>query len=83
MALSSTQLSRSVSRRSKFSTLTVQGEFQYNELIPHRSLEDTVPFLEEKEREEFLAFARQMLAWHPETRKTARELMDHPFLKPI
>ncbi|KAH8424753.1 uncharacterized protein LDX57_002496 [Aspergillus melleus] len=58
-----------------------EDKFQHNELIPHRSLEDTVSFLEEKDREAFLSFARQMLTWHPEKRKTARELMNHPFLK--
>ncbi|RAK95101.1 putative serine/threonine-protein kinase [Aspergillus ibericus CBS 121593] len=58
-----------------------EGEFQHDELIPPQSLEDTIPFLEEKDREAFLSFVRQMLTWHPEKRMTARELMDHPFLK--
>lgn len=56
-------------------------EFRYKELIPSRRLEDTIPFLEEKDREAFLSFARQMLTWLPEKRKIARELMDHQFLK--
>ncbi|KAJ9490350.1 hypothetical protein VN97_g2932 [Penicillium thymicola] len=58
-----------------------EDEFRYSELIPSRSLEDTAPFLEEKDREAFLSFVRQMLTWLPEKRKSARELMDHPFLK--
>ena len=58
-----------------------QGKFCYNEFIPSRSLEDTIPFLEENERDSFLSFVRDMLTWLPEKRKTARELMDHPFLK--
>ncbi|KAF3484187.1 CMGC/SRPK protein kinase [Arthroderma uncinatum] len=58
-----------------------EGKFCYNELIPSRSLEDTIPFLEEKDREAFLTFIRDMLIWLPEKRKTARELIDHPFLK--
>jgi hypothetical protein len=37
--------------------------------------------LEEKDHETFLSFARQMLTWLPEERKTARELMGQPFLK--
>lgn len=61
--------------------LTVPDEFRHNDLIPSRSLEDTTPFLEEKDRDAFLSFVRQMLTWLPEKRKTARELMDHPFLK--
>lgn len=59
----------------------VQDEFLHNELIPSRSFEDTTPFLEEKDREAFLSLVRQMLTWLPENRKTARELIDHPFLK--
>ncbi|RAL15179.1 putative serine/threonine-protein kinase [Aspergillus homomorphus CBS 101889] len=58
-----------------------EGGFWHKELIPSRSLEDTAPFLEGKDREAFLSFARQMLTWIPEERKTARELADHPFLK--
>ncbi|OJJ68878.1 hypothetical protein ASPBRDRAFT_57439 [Aspergillus brasiliensis CBS 101740] len=58
-----------------------EDKFLFDELVPSRSFEDTIPFLEENDREAFLSFARQMLAWVPEERKTARELMDHPFLK--
>ncbi|QSS55585.1 protein kinase [Histoplasma capsulatum var. duboisii H88] len=58
-----------------------EDEFRHSKSIPSRSLEDTIPFLEEKDRQAFLSFVRQMLTWLPEKRKTARELMDHPFLK--
>ncbi|KAH1439775.1 hypothetical protein KXW34_004619 [Aspergillus fumigatus] len=58
-----------------------EGEFRHNELIPSRSLENTTPLLEQEEQEAFLSFVRQMLTWLPEERKTARELMDHQFLK--
>ncbi|OQD73456.1 hypothetical protein PENDEC_c015G01956 [Penicillium decumbens] len=60
---------------------SAKGEFGHKEAIPSRSLEDTTSFLKEKGREAFLSFVRQMLTWLPEKRKTARELMDHPFLK--
>ncbi|KAL4876551.1 protein kinase [Aspergillus karnatakaensis] len=56
------------------------GKFLYEDLIPNRKLEDTIPFLEENERENFLSFARQMLTWQPKDRKTAAELFEHPFL---
>lgn len=62
-------------------TNSAQDEFRYSELLPSRSLEDIASFLEEKGREAFLSFFRQMLAWLPEKRKTARELIDHPFFK--
>lgn len=56
------------------------GKFLREDLIPKRKLDDTVPSLDAGEREAFLSFIKQMLAWLPEERKTARELMDHPFL---
>ncbi|EGD95605.1 CMGC protein kinase [Trichophyton tonsurans CBS 112818] len=40
------------------------GEFCHNELIPSRSLESTIPFLEDSERDAFLSFAGQMLIWN-------------------
>ncbi|PYH75678.1 hypothetical protein BO82DRAFT_409357, partial [Aspergillus uvarum CBS 121591] len=45
-----------------------EGEFQYKELTPSRTLEDTTPFLGEQDREAFLSFVRQMLTWNPEER---------------
>jgi hypothetical protein len=57
------------------------GKFMYEDLIPDRNLADTLPLLEEKERKKFLSFAKMMLAWIPEERKTSRELMEHPFLQ--
>lgn len=83
MGLSSTKkVGWQLSRTLVPDILTVlQGKFCYNELIPSRSLEDTTLFLEGNERESFLSFVRDMLTWLPEKRKTARELMDHPFLK--
>ncbi|KAB8278281.1 CMGC protein kinase [Aspergillus minisclerotigenes] len=57
------------------------GNFLYNDLIPDRKLVDTVPTLDGNERDKFLSFVKMMLAWVPEERKTARELMEHPFLR--
>ncbi|KKZ65630.1 hypothetical protein EMCG_08537 [[Emmonsia] crescens] len=60
------------------------GNFLHPELIPDRKLADTIPsppLLEEKDRENFLSFVQMMLVWQPEERKTARELMEHPFLR--
>lgn len=56
------------------------GKFLHDDLIPTRKLEWTVPSLETGDKEAFLSFIKQMLVWLPEERKTARELMDHPFL---
>ncbi|KAJ6019805.1 protein kinase [Penicillium canescens] len=57
------------------------GKFLHEHLIPDRKIEDTLPLLEEKDRTELLSFAKKMLTWDPEARATARELLEHPFLK--
>ncbi|CAG8360929.1 unnamed protein product [Penicillium salamii] len=57
-----------------------EGNFLYEDLIPKRKLEDTVPSLKGEEKELFLSFARGMLTWDPSARKTAAELAQHPFL---
>ena len=59
----------------------VIGKFLHEDLIPARKLEDSISSLEEKEKQVFLSFVRNMLTWLPEQRKTARELTEHPFLK--
>lgn len=57
------------------------GEFLYSELVqPDRRLEDTVTELEGVEKDRFLDFARSMLQWLPEKRKSASELLEHPFI---
>lgn len=57
------------------------GNFVHENLIPDRRLEDTLPSLDKEEREKALSFVKMMLAWLPEERKTARELIEHPFLQ--
>ncbi|KAI5464267.1 kinase domain protein [Mariannaea sp. PMI_226] len=44
-----------------------------------RKLRDTVTELAGDEKEIFLDFASGMLQWLPEKRKTAKELLEHPF----
>ncbi|KAJ5356879.1 hypothetical protein N7517_011488 [Penicillium concentricum] len=51
-----------------------RSRFLYEDLIPDRKLDATASFLEGEEREAFLNFARGMMAWHPDSRKTAGEL---------
>lgn len=45
------------------------------------SLEDEEENLEGKEKVVFLQFVRKMLQWLPEDRKSAKELMDDPWLE--
>ncbi|GKZ64238.1 hypothetical protein AnigIFM50267_003701 [Aspergillus niger] len=60
------------------------GEFLHKHLIPeNQTLEDTVTFLKDTEKDGFLAFARNILQWLPEDRKTAKELADDPWLSEI
>lgn len=44
------------------------------------SLEDEEENLEGKEKRKFLTFLNGMVRWVPEERKTARELIDDPWL---
>lgn len=57
------------------------GNFLHSNFIPDRSFADRVTSLEEGEKELFLSFMKDMLAWLPEDRKVARELAEHPFLR--
>ncbi|KAL2061953.1 hypothetical protein VTL71DRAFT_7331 [Oculimacula yallundae] len=62
-----------------------EGTFLYPELVPSKlSLEDTISSLEGEEKRAFLDFVTDnMLCWAPEQRKTAKELLEHPWLKGI
>jgi len=60
----------------------ILGRSLYEDLIPDRKLGDAVSFLEGDEREAFLDLAKGMLVWHPDARKSAGELIGHPFLQP-
>ncbi|KAI4628192.1 hypothetical protein J4E80_002330 [Alternaria sp. BMP 0032] len=48
--------------------------------IPKISLEERVSGLEGEEKELFLDFIRSMLRWRPEERKSATELLKHPWM---
>lgn len=57
------------------------GRFLYEDLIPNRTLEDSVSFLEGEEKESFLDLVRGMLFWNQNFRKSAGQLAEHPFLQ--
>lgn len=58
-----------------------EGVFLYKDLIPSNfNLPDSVLSLEGKDKELFLDFASHMLQWLPEKRKTAKDLLKHPWL---
>ncbi|KAF4949126.1 hypothetical protein FGADI_9130 [Fusarium gaditjirri] len=48
-----------------------------------KALGDTVTGLNGDEKHTFLDFASSMLQWLPEKRKTAKELLQHPFFDPL
>ncbi|KAL1851132.1 hypothetical protein Plec18167_001902 [Paecilomyces lecythidis] len=56
-----------------------KGAFLDKKLIPNRKLEDTLPSLSVEERTTFLEFARKMIQWALEERKTAVQLLSDPF----
>ncbi|MCJ1317097.1 hypothetical protein MMC15_002419 [Xylographa vitiligo] len=49
--------------------------------IPEISFEKSEEYLDGKNKELFLQFMRKMLCWVPEERKTARELLQDPWLR--
>lgn len=61
------------------------GAFLYPDLIRSKlNLEDTISSLEGESKKDFLDFVvKNMLCWVPEHRKTAKELLEHPWLKGI
>ncbi|KAJ5415176.1 hypothetical protein N7465_003871 [Penicillium sp. CMV-2018d] len=57
------------------------GEFLHKDLIPRGlRIEDTVEALQGEQKDEFLNFAKKMLQWLPDDRKTARQLIEDPWL---
>ncbi|PMD34189.1 CMGC protein kinase [Hyaloscypha variabilis F] len=59
-----------------------EGEFMHKDLIPtDLRLEDSVLSLEGEDKRLFLNFIKQMLQWLPEDRKTAKELLEDPWLQ--
>ncbi|CZS88737.1 related to serine/threonine-protein kinase [Rhynchosporium agropyri] len=61
-----------------------EGTFLYPELVPKLGLESTISSLEGEEKRAFLEFVvNHMLCWVPERRKTAKECLEHPWLKGI
>jgi serine/threonine protein kinase len=59
-----------------------EGEFMYRGLIPtDLKLEDSVLSLDGEDKRLFFDFISKMLQWLPEDRKTAKELLDHPWLQ--
>lgn len=58
-----------------------QGQFKYPDHI-HKDLtfETSVSRFRGEEKELFLDFAKKMIAWVPEERWTAKQLLEHPYL---
>jgi serine/threonine protein kinase len=58
-----------------------QGQFKHPEYIDKEiSFESSVQRFRGEEKDLFLDFAKKMIAWVPEERWTARQLLDHPYL---
>lgn len=55
----------------------------HKDLIPVAfDMESSVLSLEGKDKDEFLKFVQKMLQWLPEKRKSAKELLEDPWLSP-
>lgn len=62
-------------------SLSVRDEFIHKDLIPSDlNLVDSTPSLEGADKRLFLKFVSKMLQWLPENRKTAKELLEDPWL---
>ncbi|CAG7996098.1 unnamed protein product [Penicillium nalgiovense] len=60
---------------------TSDGKWKHDIEIPTGvSLEQSEEFLEGRNKEMFIAFMRGMLQWRPEDRKTAKDLLQDPWL---
>ncbi|KAL4976286.1 kinase-like domain-containing protein [Aspergillus desertorum] len=59
---------------------TTEQCFESRAPVPSVLLETLETRLTGEEKELFLAFIRSMLKWMPEERKTAKQLLEHPFL---
>lgn len=61
----------------------IQGNWIASEhaRVPLTSFEAVEKRLKGREKEHFLAFVQSMLKWLSEERKTAKELLQDPFLK--
>jgi len=59
-----------------------KGEFRDPSLIPGGfSFESSITCFHGKDKELFIDFAKKMICWLPEERWTAKQLLDHPWLK--
>lgn len=60
-----------------------QGSFRYPDLIPGEdfNFSNKTTMLNGQEKTLFIQFAKRMLAWVPEERSTAKQLLDDPWLK--
>ncbi|KIW96672.1 uncharacterized protein Z519_02063 [Cladophialophora bantiana CBS 173.52] len=56
------------------------GQFKYPEYIEDHTFESSIVRLKGEEKEMFIDFAKKMIAWVPEERWTAKQLLEHPFL---
>lgn len=61
-------------------TQLASGHWKGNPPLPQLSLEASEEHLEGANKAAFLNFMRSMLTWLPEERKTARELLEDPWL---
>lgn len=62
------------------SRLHIPGSFVPDFEVPRTSLEEEEENLEGEEQSSFLRFIRRMLQWLPEDRKSAKELLEDPWL---
>ena len=61
-----------------------EGEFMHKNLIPADvTLDNSILSLQGEDKRLFMDFIKKMLQWLPEDRKTAKELLEDPWLQQI
>lgn len=62
-------------------THPVVGQFKHKKILPtKRTLASTITALKRHDKDAFIDFVNCMLVWEPEKRKTAKDLLGHPWL---
>lgn len=65
----------------QFGSHSTLGRFLHEQMIPTElSLSNTVQSLDGEDKAQFVDFVKQILKWVPEQRRTAKELLEHPWL---
>lgn len=76
-----TKVSIPINLSSRLPCLLLVGNWKADLAIPKKSLENEEKVLRGENKAQFLDFMKCTLQWRPEDRRSARELIDHPWIR--